>query len=167
VGDVSLNGTSSGAFIGTNTGVLFASYHIGDTKGPQTVGGLVGTNTGTINSCFQAGAVVGDTKWGIAVNSSTTAISNTYFNTDLFTYTGISTGVTGKTTAEMTKKAFVDECLNPGITTFREAHKTGDVYEYKDYSYVYNAANYPTIKYVDKTATPSGGGSSGGDSSGN
>ena len=169
VGNVSLSGSTVGAFVGenTSTGVLFACYHIGDTKGPQTVGGLVGTNTGTINSCFQAGAVVGDTKWGIAVNSSTTAISNTYFNTDLFTYTGISTGVTGKTTAEMTKKAFVDECLNPGITTFREAHKTGDVYEYKDYSYVYNAANYPTIKYVDKTATPSGGGSSGGDSSGN
>ena len=169
VGDVTLSGNASGyagAFVGNNNaGVIYASYHVGETKGVGTthVGGLVGNNgNGIISSCFQAGVVSGGTtNRGIAGENTGDNIYNTYFNKSLFNYDSPSSHVVPKTTAEMTKEQFVTD-LNTGISVWRASH-TG----YDEYQYVHQPANYPTIKYVDKTATPSGGGSSGGDSSGN
>ena len=143
VGDVTLDGTAAGAFVGSNSGSIYASYHIGDTKSTgaaAVVGGLVGSNTGTIASCYHAGVVGGTTKKGIAGNSTGT-IDNTYFNNSLFTYDGISSGVIGKTSAEMTKESFVTTTLNTGIATWRTTHT-----DYDDYEYVYQPANYPSVQ---------------------
>jgi hypothetical protein len=66
---------------------------------------------------------------------------SSYFNRSLFTYDGISPGVIGKTSAEMTNQSFVSDFLNPGIETWHSTH-TG----YDDYKYIYHPANYPTIQ---------------------
>jgi hypothetical protein len=49
-------------------------------------------------------------------------------------------GVTGETSSQMTKQAFVD-ALNGGITTWRTAHS-----EYDNHSYDYQPANYPKLQ---------------------
>ncbi len=141
VGNVSLSGTTAGAFVGKNTGALYASYHIGDTKGTTTVGGLVGSNGGIISGCYQAGVVSGTgTKRGIAgTTTDGNNISNTYFCNSLFTYDGISSGVEGRSSAEMTKNGFVTE-INSGIATWRTTHA-----DYDNYTYGYQPANYPRL----------------------
>ena len=48
-------------------------------------------------------------------------------------------GVTGKTTNDMTKQAFVTE-LNSGISAWRDDHSG-----YDDHSYNYQPANYPKL----------------------
>ena len=165
VGDVELSGTDgyAGAFVGKNmeTGAIYASYHIGETKGVGTthVGGLVGNNDkGIISCCFQAGVVSGGTtaNRGIAGDNTDNAnkdnIYNTYFNKELFNYDSPSTNVVGKTTAEMTKEQFVTD-LNTGIDIWREEttetvhDKTGLGHtDYDNYQYVHQPANYPKLK---------------------
>jgi hypothetical protein len=124
VGDVAFNSTVAGAFVGENTGVIFASYHIGTTKSTaasSSVGGLVGSNSGTIVGCYQAGKVVGTTTGGIAaVNTGVMECS----------YANVS---------DMTKASFV-ETINAGIAAWRASHP-----EYDDHSYVYQSANYPKL----------------------
>ncbi|UKK48731.1 fimbrillin family protein [Prevotella sp. E9-3] len=124
VGDVTFNSTVAGAFVGENTGVIFASYHIGTTKSTAasaSVGGLVGSNSGTIVGCYQAGKVVGTTTGGIAaVNTGVMECS----------YANVS---------DMTKASFV-ETINAGIAAWRASHP-----EYDDHSYVYQPANYPKL----------------------
>jgi hypothetical protein len=147
VGDVVLTGNSTkyaGAFIGTNTGALYASYHIGETRGVEAdyVGGLVGNNgSGIISCCFQAGVVSegATANRGIAGENSGENIFNTYFDSSLFTYSNPSVNVLPKTTAEMTKEQFVTD-LNNGINTWRESHS-----DYDSYTYVYQPANYPRL----------------------
>ena len=142
VGDVTLSGETSGAFVGSNTGALYASYHVGDTKGTTNTGGLVGTNSGIIACCFQAGKVVGtSTQKGIAaINSVSATIYGTYFNNSLFTYTDISTGVTGKSSSDMIKLTFV-ETLNGNINTWLTNYS-----DYDEYVYIHQPANYPSLK---------------------
>ena len=166
VGDVSLNGTSSGAFIGTNTGVLFASYHVGTTKGSDAtgalVGGLVGNNSetsGIIGCCYQAGEVIGTNPHGIT--PYTEGVDHSYFNDILFPAgSAVEDRIEGRSSADMTKQDFVTT-LNNGIKRWCSSTETvvyvidkdgvqTDVKglghtDYKPYHYVYNPANYPTI----------------------
>lgn len=139
VGDVVLSGSTAGAFVGTNTGKLYASYHIGDTKGTTTAGGLVGSNAGIVASCYHAGLVTATNVNGICGTTSGT-VDNCYYNNTLLTAVPTD-GATGKSTTEMTKQAFVD-ALNAGITTWRTANPAGG---YDAYQYVHQAANYPSI----------------------
>lgn len=142
VGDVILNGSTVGAFVGENTGKLFADYHVGLTQGTATTGGLVGTNSGEIVSCYQAGEVIGTTTGGIVgANTNTGTLENNFYNSTLLPSPTFSpeSGVTGKTSNEMTKEAFVT-LLNNGTTSWRTDH-TG----YDDYQYVYQPANYPKL----------------------
>ena len=151
VGDVSLNGTSSGAFIGTNEGVLFASYHVGETKGKATVGGLVGDNShgdGKIQSCYQAGNVIGSGTDNHGITKEISGVNNSYFNHELFPG-GIHQAdvAEGRSSAQMTKSDFVDD-LNSGITSWLTNY-TG----YEAYRYVYQPANYPIIEKGAPTST--------------
>lgn len=53
--------------MGTNSGVIYASCHIGDTHGTA---GLAGTNSGSIIGCYQAGYVDGGTVFSIAATNN-------------------------------------------------------------------------------------------------
>lgn len=142
VGDVVLSGSTTGAFAGENTGIVWTSYHIGQTKSTAasaTVGGLVGTNSGTIASCYQAGKVAGGTTLGGITGTNTGTLDNNYYNSTLLTNSVSLTGVTGKSTSEMTKQTFVTD-INGGIATWQSDH-TG----YDAHSYVYQPANYPKL----------------------
>ena len=156
VGDVTLSGTTAGAFVGTNSGTVFASYHVGATKGSGTVGGLVGTNSGTVVACYHAGTISGTTTGGI-VGTSNGTLQGNYYNKTLCTpdYTPAD-GVGGKTSTEMTKHAFVEVYTTTGegddatttltgginydIQQWRNAHDNAD-----DHAYSYQPANYPKL----------------------
>jgi hypothetical protein len=62
--DVTADGGAIAAF---NSGVIYASCHIGDTHGPA---GLVTDNTGSIIACYQAGQVDGGDPYSIAATGS-------------------------------------------------------------------------------------------------
>jgi hypothetical protein len=62
--DVTADGGAIAAF---NSGVIYASCHIGDTHGPA---GLVTDNTGSIIGCYQAGQVNGGDPYSIAATGS-------------------------------------------------------------------------------------------------
>lgn len=165
VGDISFSGTTAGAFVGTNTGTIFVSYHIGDTKGTATTGtpttgGLVGINSGTIASCYHAGKVMGstDTATGGIAGAGTGTYDNNYYNSTLLTsptFTPTS-GVTGKSSADMTKKTFVEVTtkvgdedvltggINYGIIRWRTPERIAAGYD--NYQYVYQPANYPKLE---------------------
>ncbi len=164
LGDVTLNGAVGGAFIGTNTGNIFCSYHIGDTEsnnsaGGVSLGGLVGTNSGEIANCYQAGKII----YSSTITPSSTAITtggitctntategkvvNNYYNSSMLTPTNTLDGVTGKTSAYMTKSDFVTE-INNGIDTWHDSHPDNDWHQYQ-----YNPANYPTLSSEIKTET--------------
>ncbi len=144
-GDVFLNGTTAGAFVGTNTntGTIHACYHIGDTEstvteGNITLGGLVGSNSGTISNCYHAGKVMrsttsvsGTVTTGGITGSGPGTLQYNYYNSSMLTPTYIpESGVTGKSSAEMTKAQFVTD-INADIG---------------DWEYVYQQANYPIVK---------------------
>ena len=112
--------TTGGALVGTNSGLIYASYHTGDTKGTA---GLVDTNTGTIVGCYQAGNVDGGTAFSIAkTNQGTIACPAP---TSLY---------------EIQQQAFTDQ-LNNGLKTWyaTQASRT-------QFYYVHTAANWPTIQ---------------------
>ncbi len=158
-GDVTINGTTAGAFVGTNTGNIFCSYHIGDTESNNTddnvsLGGLVGTNSGEIANCYQAGKVIFSstitptgsiTTGGITCTNSGTLNNNYYNSTLLALPTKTYDNVKAKTSAEMTKQAFVTE-INSGINTWHTDHTDYDWHQYQ-----YNPANYPTLSTEIKT----------------
>lgn len=58
---------TGGAIAASNSGVIYASCHIGDTHGPA---GLVTDNTGSIIGCYQAGQVDGGDPYSIAATGS-------------------------------------------------------------------------------------------------
>lgn len=156
VGDVAFNEATAGAFVGTNTGIIWASYHIGLTmstsaEGTVAVGGLVGSNSGTIASCYHAGKVSGKsgttTTGGITASNSGT-LDNNYYNSTLLTptYTPQS-GVTDNSSSEMTKLQFVTD-LNNGIDKWRSTdteHGGLNHPDYHEHQYVYQPANYPKL----------------------
>jgi len=63
------------------------------------------------------------------------------------TKTAVFDNVTGKTSAEMTKQAFVTT-MNTGIDTWHNTHTDYDWHQYQ-----YNAANYPTLSSTIKTSS--------------
>lgn len=146
-GDVAFDGSTAGAFVGTNEGTnegrgrIWCCYHIGLTKSTAesaSVGGLAGSNSGIIASCYQAGKVTGTTTGGITAISTGT-LDNNYYNSTLLTNSVALSGVTGTTSSDMTKQAFVDD-LNSGILVWRSNHS-----DYDDHSYVYQPATYPKL----------------------
>ncbi len=169
VGDVAFKGSTVGAFVGTNesTGKVWCCYHVGMTMSTETaasVGGLVGSNSGIVSSCYQAGKVTGTTTGGI-VSSSTGTLYNNYYNNTLLkspTFTP-TTGVTGKSSSEMTKRDFVEVYttvgegesatetltggLNYGIEQWRKSTEDGGFghTDYHEHYYVYQPANYPKL----------------------
>ena len=150
VGDVAFDASTAGAFVGTNTGIIWASYHIGLTKSTAasaSVGGLAGSNSGTIASCYQAGAVKGSTTGGITASNSG-ILNNNYYNSMLLTPTfNPASGVIGKSSAEMTKQQFVTD-LNNGINIWRSTDTEHGGLNHPDYHahyYVYQPANYPKL----------------------
>lgn len=106
-GDVGCAGTGAvGSLVGTNNGTVFACHHTGLVKGEGVVAGLVGTNTGTILFSYHAGELEGTTKYGIAPSGT---ITDCYYDYKLAPSVSEVTGVTGMSTGDMQKRAFVDD----------------------------------------------------------
>lgn len=101
-GDVRVSGSSAGALVGTNAGIILASYHQGTVSG----GGFVGSNTGALVGCYQAGKVKGE---GFVA-----------FNNDPQLYS----------TEKMKRPGFVDE-LNAGIASWRALNAGYDDHRYE------------------------------------
>lgn len=134
VGDVELEGACAGAFVAENKGIIYASYHVGDTQGASAVGGLVGLNTGTLVGCYHAGHVYGASVQGIAA-SNTGNIETCFFNKTLLPLDDPN----GYTTTQMIKQPFTD-LLNDGLAAWRTAHPT-----FSPHHYLYQPANYPKL----------------------
>jgi hypothetical protein len=117
-GDVNGNGGGSssqsafvGGLVGMNGGTLTDCYATGTVIGNTSVGGLVGMNGGTLTDCYAIGTVIGNTSvvGGLVGHNGNgsgplTACfwdTETCFPATVGVGSGISTGVTGKTTAEM------------------------------------------------------------------
>jgi hypothetical protein len=98
-----------GGLVGKNWyGSLIGCYATGSVTGTGSyVGGLVGWNGGSISNCYAAGAVSGtDIVGGLVGGGDTLGITGCFWDIDTSRTTvgvgsGTSTGVTGKTTAEM------------------------------------------------------------------
>jgi hypothetical protein len=109
-----VNGTGSeiGGLVGNNLGTISSCYATGAISGNSNdVGGLVGENFGgIISSCYATGTVTGTYRVGglIGYNAYSSSITTTssFWDTQTSGQTkgvgyGSSTGVTGKTTAQM------------------------------------------------------------------
>ncbi len=118
VSDVMLGDSNAGALVGSNAGVILASYHTGTTSGTAPVGGLVGTNSGTLVGCYQAGKVTGED----IVASNTGMVETCLY-----------------TSESMTRPSFT-ETLNSGIASWCASHSGYDVYVY-----VHQPAGYPHL----------------------
>lgn len=110
-----------GSLVGTNNGLLFACYHIGDVKGAGNVGGLVGSNTGdnaAIVACYNIGKITkggSGTAYGVAAAANSGSIYGCFFDKSKAGDLSISPDggqatdypSSGKIYAEIIKPAFV------------------------------------------------------------
>ncbi|MEW6061284.1 MAG: GLUG motif-containing protein [Bacteroidota bacterium] len=123
-GNVSASGRVAGGFAGYNGDTLVACYSTGTVSASLYAGGFCGNNFGTASACF----------WDTQTSGTSTAVGG-----------GFSTGITGKTTAEM-KTA----------STFTSAGWDFTVWEISPS--VYNG--YPALRW-QFAIVPSGSGTSG------
>lgn len=96
-----------GGLVGINNrGMVSGCYASGSTTGRYDVGGLVGMNTdgGTVTVCYATGPVMGSAAFGGLVGYSDATVSSSYWDTNS-TGQATSSGGTGKTTAQMKRKA--------------------------------------------------------------
>ena len=113
-GSVPSTGTNVGGFVGSNYGTITNAYATGSAPSTGTnVGGFVGENGGTITASF----------WDTTSSGTTTGVG-----------AGTSTGVTGKTTAQMKDSAtfaawsiLEDDTLKQNYPTLRMA-SSGEVW---------------------------------------
>ncbi|AFJ03007.1 Large exoproteins involved in heme utilization or adhesion [Methylophaga frappieri] len=102
-----------GGLVGENTfdGTINNSYATGTVSGANTVGGLAGYNDGSsISNSYATGEVSGSDQVGGVVGIDEGTIENSFWNTQTSGQAngvgvGSTTGVTGKTTAEMQQLA--------------------------------------------------------------
>jgi len=111
--------TTGAALVGTNSGIIYASYHTGNTQGTA---GLVDNNTGSIIGCYQAGDVIGGSPFSIAKTNS-----------------GTITCPTPTSLYEIQQSTFVEK-----LNTILDAWYASNT-SFPHYHYVYSAASYPTV----------------------
>jgi len=106
------NSTIVGGLVGANSGVVNNSYAIGNVAGFESVGGLVGDNySGTITNSYTTSYVSGSrTTGGLVGFNVGGSIANSFWNTHTAGQSegvglGSSTGIAGKTTAEMQQRS--------------------------------------------------------------
>ena len=102
-GSVSGGNSSVGGLVGYNSGgaAITASYATGSVSGNSSVGGLVGYNSGgAITASYATGSVSGNSSVGglVGYNSGGGAITDSYWNTDIFS---AGTDGVGRTTAQL------------------------------------------------------------------
>ena len=95
-----------GGLVGDNDGTVSASYATGRVSGSENVGGLAGRNNGEVNASYATGAVLGNENAGGLAGRNGGTITNGFWDTQTAGQgTGVgygdSTGVVGKTTAEL------------------------------------------------------------------
>jgi hypothetical protein len=96
-----------GGLVGDNGGDISNCYSTGSVIGSSDVGGLVGDNGGNISNCYSTGSVIGSSDVGGLVGSNPdNTITACFWDINTSSQTtgvgyGTSTGVTGKSTAEM------------------------------------------------------------------
>ncbi|MGN1255499.1 MAG: fimbrillin family protein [Prevotella sp.] len=111
-----------GSLVGTNNGIIYASYHIGTTQAPTAAGGLVGTNNGTVVGCYQAGAVSATTTYAIAATmGSDGKLIGNYYDKAIALAAKNHDGTTGLLTSEMIKPAFVTN-INKALTDYKSSY---------------------------------------------
>ncbi|MCT7604754.1 YDG domain-containing protein, partial [Aliarcobacter butzleri] len=104
-----VSGTSSyvGGLVGDNyAGAISNSYATGTVSGDSYVGGLVGSNGGTISNSYSTGTISGNNNVGGLSGYNALTISNSFYDKTKYTGDGVGnnsthSGVTGKTTQEM------------------------------------------------------------------
>ena len=111
IGEVSGTNEVIGGLVGYNYhGTITNAYATGEVSGTNSVGGLVGYNDhGTITNAYATGEVSGTRSVGglVGINSSGGIISNSFWDTQtsgqptVGVGLGDTTGVSGKTTAEL------------------------------------------------------------------
>lgn len=110
--------SSVGSLAGTNKGLIFACYHIGDVTGPKNVGGLIGDNQGYLVACYNMGKITagsGYTAYAVAATAKANRIFGCFYDItkagvlDICPSGGTAEGYPsqGKTTSEIIKPAFV------------------------------------------------------------
>jgi hypothetical protein len=104
-GAVSGTGWGAGGLVGSNGGNIVNSYSTSQVSGKQSVGGLVGSNeynrNGVLAYCYSTGAVTGDgNDVGGLVGYNHAPIVNCFWDIQTSSQ-ATSSGVIGKTTAEM------------------------------------------------------------------
>ena len=125
-GSVSGNGNFTGGLVGNSNGTILNSYSTANVSGPSYVGGLLGfagVPTITTNS-YSTGNVSGSSNVGGLIGSiaSGGTINNSFWNTQTSGQasgcgSGVCTGATGKTTAQMkTQSTFTSAGWNFAAT---------------------------------------------------
>ncbi|MCQ2129829.1 MAG: fimbrillin family protein [Bacteroidales bacterium] len=137
-GDIKASGSgAAGALVGTNSGTVFACYHLGAVESNATVGGLVGSNTGSICFSYQTGELKGSSKYGISQGGT---ITSCYYDSKQAPAVEEVSGVTGMTTGSLQTNTFVTE-MNDAIQNW-----SGSSDHLKAHRYIYNPATFPTVE---------------------
>lgn len=172
---ISISTDPVGSLVGTNNGLLFACYHIGDVKGAGNVGGLVGSNTGdnaAIVACYNIGKITkggSGTAYGVAAAANPGSIYGCFFDKSkagelsISSADGQATGYpsSGKTYSEIIKSEFVgtrntadanetSPSLNGIIYKWTNALTDGSVYftmksHLSGHYYESQPASYPSV----------------------
>lgn len=166
-------GDPVGSFVGTNYGLIFACYHIGDLEatGADIVGGLVGCNgvdnqiSGKIVASYNAGKITANKTWkngvlGMNNVSGVSVFGCFYDRTKANNVSSVApVGSTSpdypsaaKSTVELMKSSFVGLSnstttteLNGVINTWSETYNSSLHDHLKARYYVSQPASYPTV----------------------
>ncbi|WP_141047935.1 GLUG motif-containing protein [Aliarcobacter cryaerophilus] len=156
----------AGGLVGANRGgTIENSYATGNVTGQSGVGGLVGENFyGTIKNSYASGNVTGQNGVGGLVGDHDGTISNSFYDKTKYTGNGVGgdgsdqTGVTGKTTQEMSyggtfKNAGWDIVADSSVTSLTPVIKWDSI----NNKYVWAIAPLAlTYTLADKTTTYNG-----------
>ncbi|WP_141050354.1 two-partner secretion domain-containing protein [Aliarcobacter cryaerophilus] len=157
---------ATGGLVGRNGGTISNSYSSGNVNGNLYVGGLVGYNyLGTIENSYATGNVTGQSRVGGLVGENFNGtISNSFYDKTKYTGNGVGgdgsdqTGVTGKTTQEMSygttfKNASWDIVADSSVTSLTPVIKWDSI----NNKYVWAIAPLAlTYTLTDKTTTYNG-----------
>ncbi len=151
-----IGGESTGGIVGSNVGGNIVNcYSSASVSGTSNVGGVAGVNTnGTIENCYVYAAMSGTNTIGGIVGANSGTVTSCYYNSTLYTGSGIGSGegdVTGFSTADMQAVRLV-YYLNNYANTYNEKSATTQLPAWRAVSGDYPAfdtANDPAYNDVD------------------
>ena len=143
-GDVKSSGSDAGSLVGTNSGIVFACYHLGAVEGSSSVGGLVGSNTGSVLFSYHTGELKGTSKYGICQNGTGGIVNGCYYDSKQAPEVEAVDGASGVTTGALQTAKFVEEDMNAAILGWSSELPVTD--HLKAHKFVYSPASFPTVE---------------------